>query len=129
MKHYILAGKKKGFTLLELSIVVAILGILTLIVIPGGVNYTRRAREATLKQQLVTMRETFDKYYADNKKFPDTLEELVEKGYLRHIPIDPFTNSNDTWVTDSSDAAIEDIYNIHSGSEERALDETPVSEW
>jgi general secretion pathway protein G len=129
MAQNILLGKKRGFTLVELSIVMAIIGILAMIVIPNGLSYTKRAREATLKQQLVTFRDVIDKFYSDNKRFPDSLEELVDKKYIRMVPIDPFTNSNETWETESSEAGIENIYNVHSGSSERGIDETPVSEW
>jgi general secretion pathway protein G len=120
---------KRGFTLLELSVVIAIIGILVMIVVPNGRAYTQRARESTLKQQLTIFRDTIDKFYADNKRYPSTLDELVEKGYLRMIPIDPFTNSNDTWITESSEVGSDDIYNIHSGSEKRGLDGSKVSEW
>ena len=122
-------GKNRGFTLLELSIVIAILGILVMIAIPNGVSYTKRAREATLKQQLVTFRDLIDKFYSDNKRYPTTLEELVEKKYIRIIPTDPLTNSNETWETEESEPGMEDVYNVHSGSQERGIDGTQISEW
>lgn len=125
---YFLAGSN-GFTLIELSVVLALLGILALIIVPNGTGYTQRAREATLKQQLATLRDQLDKYYADNKKYPGSLDELAEKGYLRSLPVDPYTNSSRTWKIAPSDSGESDVYEVHSGSDARGRDGKPVSDW
>ena len=118
-----------GFTLVELSVVLALLGILALIVVPNGVGYTQRAREATLKQQLGVLRDQIDKYYADRKKYPASLDELTEKGYLRSLPVDPFTNSSGTWKVEPSDVGESDVYEVHSGADAKTRDGRPVSEF
>lgn len=119
----------RGMTLVELSIVLALLGILALIAVPGGRAYSDRAREATLRQQLATMRDQVDKFRADQKRYPSSLEELVEKGYLRAVPTDPFTLSSATWKVTPSDPAESDVYEVRSGSEATSRDGRPVAEY
>lgn len=94
-----LSCNKKGFTLIELMIVVSIIGILAAVAAP---NYQRgiiKAKEAVLSEDLYNFRSVIDQFYADQGKYPDALSELKEKGYMRDIPRDPFTKSNETWVT------------------------------
>ena len=134
------ARREAGFTLMELIIVVAIIGILTTIAIPSFIRSPDKAREAVLKTNLHTMREAFDQYFADKAKYPDSLDTLVEEGYLRAIPIDPFTQSSSTWVLqyaeDQGDnATVEEgasppgIFDVHSGSSHISEDGTAASEW
>ncbi len=131
-----------GFTLMELLIVVAIIGILAAIVVPQFRNAPEKAREAVLKTNLHTMREAFDQYFADKATYPESLETLVDEGYLRSIPVDPFTSSTGTWrviyATESEDPfAAEDleasgtpgIFDVKSGASHQALDGSYVSEW
>lgn len=119
---------KKGFTLIELMIVISIIGILSTLAQPSYVQYKIRAREASLKNTLFVFRDAIDKYYADHGKYPDSLEDLVEKKYIRSIPNDPFTKSSSTWVVILSEEE-SGIYDIHSGSYKIGLDGVPYNEW
>jgi general secretion pathway protein G len=124
-----------GFTLIELMIVMAIIGVLAVVAIPSYVGAVKQAREAVLKEDLHVLRDAIDSYTADKQKAPQTLDDLVQEGYLREIPLDPMTRSKDSWVTDSSDALHSldqtdpGIDNVHSGSQEQGSDGQPYSAW
>lgn len=107
---------KRGFTLIELLVVMAIIATLLSIVAPRYFHQVSRAQEATLKQNLAVMRDALDKYHADTGHWPETLEELVEKKYIRAVPQDPITESFDTWQIDSPPEGGDGIYDIHSGA-------------
>lgn len=92
-----LAKTQRGFTLIELMIVVSIIGILAAIAAPNYQWGLIRAREAVLREDLYSLNSTIDQYTADMGKYPDSLQELKDKGYLKEIPIDPFTKSRETW--------------------------------
>ena len=119
----------KGFTIIEIMIVMAIIGILLAIAQPQFRQYTVRAREAALKENLFNMRDVIDQYYGDKGRYPDTLQDLVDNRYIRNIPEDPFTRSTETWVTVPTDTDEGGIYDVHSGSDLIALDGTPYNEW
>jgi len=125
---------KKGYTLLELMIVVAIVGILVSLAIPNFQQSAMKAKETALKQNLFTMRAVLDQYYADRGDYPDSLESLVEAQYLRAIPMDPFTKSSTTWTEIYEDQQEGDdspagVYDIKSGSDGVAADGTPYKDW
>jgi general secretion pathway protein G len=120
---------KKGFTLIELMIVISIIGILSTLAQPSYVQYRIRAKEASLKHTLFVFRDVVDKYYADHGKYPDSLENLAEKKYIRSIPKDPFTKSSSTWVVVPSEEEESGIYDIHSGSYKIGLNGVPYNEW
>ena len=117
-----------GFSLLELMIVVTIAGILAMLIEPSYQASVVRAREATLKQNLLTVRDVLDQYRADKGRYPNALTELVSAGYLRRLPVDPITNSMETWQEIPDDEA-GGIFDVHSGSPLLARDGTPYNEW
>jgi general secretion pathway protein G len=120
----------RGFTLIELLVVMAIIGTLLSIAVPRYFRALEHARETVLKQDLAILREAIDKYYADLNQYPENLPDLVEKRYVRAVPIDPFTKLADTWaLIPSEDPDHSGIRDIHSGATEIASDGTPLSSW
>jgi len=124
-----------GFTLIELMIVMAIIGVLTLVAVPSYIQAVKHAREAVLKEDLQTIRSAIDSYTMDKQKAPQSLDDLVQDGYLKAIPEDPMTRSTSTWVTDTSDAmrSLDEtdpgIDDVHSGSDQPASDGQPYNTW
>jgi general secretion pathway protein G len=129
------ASGRRGFTLLELMIVISIILTLIAIAVPMYQQSVIRAKEAVLRQDLKTMRDQIDNYTMDKEKAPQALQDLVDAGYLRKIPKDPFTNSTETWQAESSDTLQSldqtepGITDVHSGSNETGSDGTPYSSW
>ncbi len=129
-------GKQSaGFTLVELMIVMAIIGVLAVVAVPSYVTAVKHANEAALKEDLFVLRGAIDSYTMDKQKAPQTLEDLTQEGYLKKIPEDPMTHSSTTWVTDSSDSLYSldqtdpGIEDVHSGSTETGSDGQPYSTW
>lgn len=122
----------RGFTLIEILIVISIIGILITLAQPSFHRAVTAAREATLKENLFVFRDVIDQFYADNGKYPAALTDLVEKGYIRRMPKDPVTGSAETWVlvqaTDEQGQQA-GIYDVKSGSEATAYDGTKYSDW
>ena len=125
----------KGFTLIELMIVMALIVVLASIGLAMHQNSQTRAREAVLKEDLFRLRDAIDQYYADKNMYPQSLESLVSDKYLRAVPVDPFTQSADTWQTTMSESdpanpsAQPGIYDVKSGSDRTALDGSQYSTW
>jgi general secretion pathway protein G len=124
-------GAGGGFTLIELLVVMAIIGTLLSIAVPRYFRSLAHARETVLKQDLTILRESLDKYYADLNQYPDTLPLLVEKRYIRALPVDPFTKVADSWtLVPSDDPDHPGIRDVHSGAAEVvASDGTAVATW
>ena len=123
-------GKKSGFTLVELLVVLAILALLLTLAVPRYFNGIERAKEATLRHDLNTLRESIDKYYADTGKYPTALDDLVARKYIRKLPIDPITEDSETWVLIAPEPPLEgDIYDIRSGAQGTAKDGSKYADW
>ena len=130
-------GRKQdaGFTLVELMIVMAIIGVLAVVAVPSYISALKHAREAVLKEDLHVLRSAIDSYTMDKQKAPQTLDDLIQDGYLKTIPEDPMTRTTTSWVTDSSDAMHSldqtepGIDDVHSGSTETGSDGQPYSGW
>lgn len=128
---------KNGFTLIEIMIVFALIGILVAMGIPQFKYAAQRAREATLKENLFIMRKLLNQYCIDKGRYPDSIQVLVEEEYLMKIPKDPITKSSETWVEVKENLTIEElmegkmpgVIDVHSGSEEISLDGTPYNTW
>lgn len=127
---------ENGFTLLEMMVVLTLILILAAVAAPNYRVAIIRAREAVLKDDLFTMRKLIDQYTLDKHKPPESLDDLVQAGYLRGgLPIDPFTGSNQTWQADIEDVPISPeetvpgVVDVHSGSDAKSLEGTPYSSW
>lgn len=120
----------EGFTLIELLVVMTIISLLLTLATPRYFGSVQRSKEAVLKQDLAQIRETLDKYYGDVGKYPDTLDDLVVRKYLRSIPSDPITESNLTWqIVPPEDPDKGEVYDVHSGAEGNGADGLPYREW
>ena len=113
-----MTGRRRGFTLVELLVVMAIIATLLTIAVPRYFRSLQRSREAVLRQDLTTLRESIDKFYGDTGKYPQTLAVLVDKLYLRSIPVDPIAKAADKWiVVNSDDPEDNGVKNVRSGAE------------
>ena len=123
-----------GWTLVELTIVISLITILAAMALVGYRNALIRSREAVLKEDLFRMRDAIDQHYADKGEYPATLDDLVTAGYIRAVPVDPFTSVADSWVTeaaefDPADPFSQGVFDVRSGAEGTAMDGTAYSDW
>jgi general secretion pathway protein G len=127
--------RRRGFTLIELMIVMAIIAILMSVAIPIYSHSITRAKESVLQSNLFTLRTVIDEYTYDKQKAPQSLQDLVSDGYLRQVPIDPMTNSADTWKVIPEDASNQvnqtepGIFDVRSGSDKTSSQGNPYSDW
>ncbi len=126
---------QRGWTIIEILIVMTIISVLVSIAVPLYQRSITRAKESVLKSNLFTLRTMIDEYTFDKKKAPQSLDDLVTEGYLRQVPIDPITGSNQTWIVITEDAltAVDQtepgIFDVRSGAEGEGLDGTAYGEW
>jgi general secretion pathway protein G len=139
MAHRILSGKGKrlgraGYTLIELIIVMAVISVLLSVAVPMYTKAIQRTKETLLKQNLFTLRTVIDEYTFDKKQAPQRLDDLVDEGYLRSVPVDPMTGQPD-WrdITEDAITAVDQtapgIWDVRSRSDQNSLEGTPYSEW
>ena|SRR6187200_2292641 len=127
--------RMRGFTLIEMLIVMTLIVVLASVGLIAYQTSVRRGREAVLKEDLYRMRDAIDQYYADKGKYPTDLNELVSTNYIRRVPVDPMTNSAETWQTvmaepdPSNPSAESGLTDVKSGSEGAAIDGTNYNEW
>jgi general secretion pathway protein G len=120
----------RGFTLIELLVVMTIIGVLLTIAVPRYFRTVQRSKETVLRRDLSVVRESIDRYYGDLGQYPEELGALVEKHYIRSVPVDPFTKSAQTWLLVASDDPDHPgLRDIHSGSPDMASDGSPFVSW
>lgn len=124
------SARGRGFTLIELLVVMSIIAVLLTIAVPRYFKALERSRETVLRQDLSVMREAIDKHLGDYSQYPDSLAALVERKYIRAVPVDPLTKSADGWqVVVSEDADHPGIRDVHSAAEGNGSDGRPYKEW
>jgi len=130
-----LCARRRGYTLIEMIIVMAIISVLVAIAVPMYQKSLTRTRESLLKNNLFTLRTVIDEYTFDKQKAPQTLQDLVDQGYLRNVPLDPMTGNSQSWrvimedAITSVDQTAPGIYDVRSGSDKKSLEGTMYSEW
>jgi general secretion pathway protein G len=116
--------------LIELLVVMTIIGVLLTIAVPRYFRTVERSKETVLRRDLATIRDSIDRYYGDLGQYPDALAALVDKHYIRNVPIDPFTKSAETWlIVASEDPDHPGVRDIHSGSPNNSSDGSPFVSW
>ena len=129
------SARRRGFTLIELMIVMTVITIIVSLAVPMYQKAIVRAKESVLRNNLFTLRTLIDEYTFDKQKAPQALDDLVREGYLRQVPIDPITGSNQTWRVIMEDAMSSvnqtepGIFDVRSGADRASLEGTPYSEW
>lgn len=122
--------RRAGFTLIELLVVLSIIATLLSIAVPRYFGSIEKSQEAALRQSLSVMREALDHHYGDTGSYPESLQTLVEKRYLRSVPVDPITERNDTWVLLPPPAgAAGNVGDVRSGASGNGRDGTAYAEW
>src|SRR5271167_3014306 len=127
--------RQRGFTLIELMVVISIIVILMSVAIPRYQASILRARETVLRDDLYSLRSVIDMYTLDKQKAPQSLQELVDAGYIKQLPRDPFTNSRDSWVPVTDDSILSPdqsqggIIDVHSGSDQTSSEGTAYGTW
>jgi general secretion pathway protein G len=122
--------RARGFTLIELLVVMTIIGVLLTIAVPRYFRTVERSKETVLRRDLSVIRESIDRHFGDLGQYPDALSALVDKHYIRNVPVDPFTKSAATWlIVESDDPDHPGVRDIHSGSPDNGADGSPFVSW
>lgn len=122
--------RQNGFTLIELLVVMAVIALLLSLATPRYFGSVEKSREAVLRENLYLMRDALDKYYGDNGTYPDTLDALVSRRYLRNVPLDPITGERTTWVTvPPGDGVKGGVFDVKSGAQGKARDGSEYKDW
>lgn len=127
--------RQRGFTLIELLVVIAIIGIVATVAVGSYQRSILKAKEATLKEDLYIMRQSINLYFADKGRWPLDLQDLVDEKYLMRVPVDPLTESSETWITEYAEISDQDISteqgiaNVRSGSSGTSLDGSAYADW
>jgi len=127
MESHTVSGKRGGFTLIELLVVMSIIGLLLALSLPRYFNSLERAKEIALVENLKVLRSQIDRFYGDRGRYPNTLEELVEARYLRAVPVDPMTESSESWQL-VAPAEGPGVIDVHSGAEGSTRNGVPYVE-
>ena len=123
-------ARRKGFTLIELLVVISIIAMLLTIAVPRYFKSLEQSKETVLRQDLTVLRDAIDKHKADVGQYPESLVALVEQGYIRKIPEDPFTKSSETWIpAQSDDPESAGVRDVHSGAEGAGISGLPFDEF
>lgn len=122
-------GHSRGFTLIEMLVVMAVLAVLAGLVAPRYLERVQGARETVLRQNLVGVRTAIDQFYRDQLRYPTTLDELVQRRYLRAVPVDPITDRADTWIVVPPSEGASGVFDLHSGASGRAQDGSAYAKW
>jgi general secretion pathway protein G len=122
---------RRGFTLIELMVVLSIVALLLSVAVPRYFNSLNKSKETLLRANLAATRDALDKYFGDTGRYPDSLQQLVEARYLRALPLDPLTDSTITWTLVPPDKAERAgaVYDLHSGAQGKAVDGSNYSDW
>jgi general secretion pathway protein G len=121
---------RTGFTLIELLVAMAIIAVLMTLAVPQYFGRVEAAKDAVLRENLHQMRDALDKFYGDNNRYPDALTDLVERKYLRRIPPDPITDSDQSWtIVPPGDPRKGHVFDVRSGAKGNGRDGTPYNSW
>lgn len=124
------SGKRAGFTMIELMVAMTILAIILSLALPRYFSNLDASKESVLREDLFVLRDAIDKYFVDNGKYPASLEELQTRRYIRKLPADPFTRSEQSWaVTPPADSGLGAVYDVHSGAPGKSRDGTLYKDW
>jgi len=120
---------RRGFTIIELLVVMTVLAVLASLVVPRYMDKVDTARETVLKQDLQGLRTAIDQFYRDQSRYPESLEELVSKRYIRSIPVDPITELSSSWVPVPPKEGGSGVFDVKSGSPRQARDGSAYASW
>jgi len=125
-----LQGPDGGFTLIELLVVLAIVAVMVTLAIPRYYNQVDASKETVLRENLRVTRDVLDRFYGDMGRYPESLQELVDRRYLRNVPVDPMTESSSTWLVVSPPEGYKgEVFNLRSGSPAAGKNGQPYAEW